>query len=126
ILRRAWQAQREQLERVWQARADDLPWRTPYELLIMASIVEKETGHAPDRAKVAGVFANRLRVNMPLQTDPTVIYGMGEAYTGTLLRRHLREDSEWNTYTRPGLPPTPIANPGRASLEAAARPEQHK
>ncbi|GAA5235739.1 endolytic transglycosylase MltG [Verticiella sediminum] len=126
ILRRAWQAQHDQLAQAWASRVPDLPWKSPYELLIMASIVEKETGHKIDRAKVAGVFVNRLRVKMPLQTDPTVIYGMGEAYTGTLLRRHLREDSEWNTYTRPGLPPTPIANPGRASLDAAAHPESHK
>lgn len=126
ILRRAWQAQRDQLAKAWAERDPDVPWKTPYEMLIMASIVEKETGHSPDRAKVAGVFANRLRINMPLQTDPTVIYGMGDSYTGTLTRKHLQIDSRWNTYTRPGLPPTPIANPGRASLEASAHPERHK
>ncbi|MGE4335288.1 MAG: endolytic transglycosylase MltG [Pigmentiphaga sp.] len=126
ILRRAHAAQRERLEEAWEARDPDTPWATPYEMLIMASIVEKETGNSADRGRVAGVFANRLKVGMPLQTDPTVIYGMGDAYDGRLLRRHLRIDHPWNTYTRPGLPPTPIANPGRAALDAAARPDEHR
>ncbi|MCK9509801.1 MAG: endolytic transglycosylase MltG [Pigmentiphaga sp.] len=126
ILRRAHAAQRQRLDEAWKARDPDTPWRTPYEMLIMASIVEKETGDSADRGRVAGVFANRLKVGMPLQTDPTVIYGMGDAYDGRLLRRHLQIDHPWNTYTRPGLPPTPIANPGRAALDAAARPEEHR
>ena len=126
ILRRAHMALQQQLDAAWQARAKDLPLASPYELLIMASIVEKETGHEPERARISGVFANRLRVGMPLQTDPTVIYGMGESYEGRITRQDLQTDTLWNTYTRRGLPPTPIANPGRASLMAAAQPEQHK
>lgn len=126
ILRRAHVAQRQQLAEAWDARNPEVPWKTPYEMLIMASIIEKETGQDADRAKVAGVFANRLRINMPLQTDPTVIYGMGDAYDGRLLRRHLTIDHPWNTYTRPGLPPTPIANPGRQALQAAAHPDTHR
>ena len=125
ILRRAWLAQRQQLERAWEGRDPKLPLATPYDMLIMASIIEKETGHGPERARISGVFANRLRVGMPLQTDPTVIYGMGEKYAGTLTRRDLQTDTPWNTYTRAGLPPTPIANPGRAALAAAAHPETH-
>lgn len=126
ILRRAWHAQQELLQRTWEQRAPDLPLKTPYEMLIMASIIEKETGHGPERQRISGVFANRLRVGMPLQTDPTVIYGMGERYTGTITRRDLRTDTPWNTYTRAGLPPSPIASPGRDSLQAAAQPEAHK
>lgn len=126
ILRRAWVAQEEQLRRTWETRAPDLSLQTPYEMLIMASIIEKETGHGPERNRISGVFANRLRIGMPLQTDPTVIYGMGEGYTGTITRRDLRTDTPWNTYTRAGLPPSPIASAGRASLEAAAHPESHK
>lgn len=126
VLRRAYVALQQQLEAAWQARAQGLPLESPYELLIMASIVEKETGHEPERARISGVFANRLRIGMPLQTDPTVIYGMGERYEGRITRQDLQTDTLWNTYTRRGLPPTPIANPGRASLLAAAQPEQHK
>jgi UPF0755 protein len=126
VLRRAYMALRQQLEAAWQARAKDVPLASPYELLILASIVEKETGHEPERARIAGVFANRLRIGMPLQTDPTVIYGMGERYEGRITRQDLQADTLWNTYTRRGLPPTPIANPGRASLMAAAQPEPHK
>lgn len=126
ILRRAAHAQQEQLEAAWASRADDLPLKTPYELLIMASIIEKETGLKSDRQRVSGVFANRLRIDMPLQTDPTVIYGMGERFQGNITRADLKTDTPWNTYTRRGLPPSPIANPGRASLDAAAHPEAHR
>ena len=91
----------------------------------MASIVEKETGHSADRDRVAGVFINRLRIGMLLQTDPTVIYGMGEAYDGRIRKRDLQTDTAWNTYTRAGLPPTPIASPGKAALMATLHPEKH-
>ena len=104
----------------------ELPLETPYQALILASIVEKETGHGADRARIAGVFINRLRIGMPLQTDPTVIYGLGADYQGRLRKKDLTRDTPWNTYTRPGLPPTPIASPGQAALEAALHPEQHK
>ncbi len=126
ILRRAYQAQQQQLHKAWERRAPNHPLQSPYELLILASIIEKETGLDADRPRIAGVFLNRLRRGMPLQTDPTVIYGMGEQYDGRLLRKHLQVDNPWNTYTRNGLPPTPIASPGRASLEAAAQPESHR
>ncbi len=126
VLRRAYRAQQKELAEIWAMRDPDLPLKSPYEALILASIVEKETGLHTDRTRIAGVFINRLRIGMPLQTDPTVIYGMGERYDGTLLRRDLREDTPWNTYTRPGLPPTPIAAPGRPSLLAAVKPEKHK
>jgi len=123
ILGRAHFAMREALERAWASRAPDLPLETPYELLILASIVEKETGLDEERGQVAGVFARRLQKGMRLQTDPTVIYGLGESFDGDIRRRDLRADTPYNTYTRHGLPPTPIAMPGRASLAAAARPD---
>lgn len=126
ILRRAYQAEQKLLDALWVARAPDLPLKTPYDALILASLIEKETGHSADRARVAGVFVNRLRLNMPLQTDPTVIYGMGDAYQGRIRKKDLTTDTPWNTYTRAGLPPTPIASSGRASLYAALHPEQHK
>lgn len=126
ILRRAHLAQKELLDTFWQERAADLPLKTPYDALILASIVEKETGHHQDRAKVAGVFINRLRAKMLLQTDPTVIYGMGEAYKGRIRKVDLTTDNPWNTYTRAGLPPTPIANPGKAALLATLQPEAHR
>lgn len=126
ILRRAHHAQVQQLEKLWADREADLPLSTPYEALILASIVEKETGHSADRARVAGVFINRLRIRMPLQTDPTVIYGMGDSYTGRIRKRDLQTDTPWNTYTRGGLPPTPIASSGLASLHAVLHPEEHK
>lgn len=125
ILRRAHQAQSELLAKLWAERDPDLPLKDPYEALILASIVEKETGHSADRERVAGVFVNRLRRGMLLQTDPTVIYGMGEAYEGRIRKRDLQTDTPWNTYTRAGLPPTPIANPGKAALLATLHPEKH-
>jgi UPF0755 protein len=125
ILKRAIASQNSLLEELWQNRAPDLPLNSPYEALILASIIEKETGRADERARIAGVFVNRLRVKMPLQTDPTVIYGMGERYDGRIRKADLQRDTPWNTYTRGGLPPTPIASPGRASIEAALNPETH-
>ena len=126
ILRRAYHAQKTLLENMWEARADGLPLNTPYEALILASIIEKETGHQLDRDRVGGVFINRLKRGMLLQTDPTVIYGMGEAYQGRIRRRDLTTDTPWNTYTRAGLPPTPIASSGKAALHAALQPEAHR
>jgi UPF0755 protein len=126
VLRRAHRAMTQRIEAAWAARAPDLPLRTPDEALILASIVEKETGAEADRGRIAAVFANRLRIGMPLQTDPTVIYGMGDAFDGNLRKRDLQTDTPYNTYTRPGLPPTPIAMPGAASLRAAVRPEASK
>jgi UPF0755 protein len=124
ILRRAMQAMDRQLANAWQARAERIELTNPEQALILASIVEKETGKASDRRMIASVFHNRLRVGMPLQTDPTVIYGMGEAFDGNLRRRDLQTDHAWNTYTRKGLPPTPIAMPGKAALLAAVQPER--
>lgn len=123
VLRQAYRAQQARLLRAWAARAPESPLKTPYEALILASIVEKETGHAAERSRVAGVFVNRLRLNMALQTDPTVIYGLGEKFDGNLRRHDLTTDTPYNTYTRSGLPPTPIALPGQASIEAALKPE---
>jgi UPF0755 protein len=125
ILKNAILAQQTILDQAWANRAPDLPLKTPQEALILASIVEKETGHGEERARIAGVFVNRLRVGMPLQTDPTVIYGMGEKYQGKIRKVDLQTDTPWNTYTRNGLPPTPIAAVSRASLEAALHPEDH-
>ncbi|WP_345797928.1 endolytic transglycosylase MltG [Castellaniella sp. MT123] len=125
ILRRAAQAGHQVLDRLWAQRDADLPLTTPYQALILASIIEKETGHGSDRARIAGVFINRLRIGMPLQTDPAVIYGLGADYQGRLRKKDLEQDTPWNTYTRPGLPPTPIANPGKAALMAAIHPEKH-
>ncbi len=126
VLKRAHRAMRQRVDEAWAARAPDLPLRTPDEALILASIVEKETGAEAERARIAAVFVNRLRIGMPLQTDPTVIYGLGEAFDGNLRKRDLQTDTPYNTYTRPGLPPTPIAMPGSASLRAAVRPEASK
>ncbi|MEK8052273.1 endolytic transglycosylase MltG [Ideonella sp. DXS22W] len=123
VLRRAAQAMQRQLDAAWAQRADGLPITTPEQALILASIVEKETGQAADRGRIAGVFVNRLRIGMPLQTDPSVIYGLGEAFDGNLRKRDLQADTPWNTYTRRGLPPTPIAMPGLAALRAAVKPE---
>ena len=124
LLRRAYASMQRHLLAEWTARTTELPYRSAYEALIMASIVEKETGVASDRGKVASVFVNRLRVGMPLQTDPTVIYGLGDKYAGSLRRRDLVQDTAFNTYTRAGLPPTPIAMPGLASLRAALHPDK--
>jgi len=122
VLRRASERMRRELERHWAMRIADLPITTSYEALILASIIEKETGRAADRAIISGVFINRLRKGMKLQSDPTVIYGLGEAFDGNLRRYHLETDGAYNTYSRPGLPPTPIAMPGSAALVAAVRP----
>jgi UPF0755 protein len=125
VLRRAYRLQQRWLAQAWEARMarpDPPPYRTPYEALTMASIVEKETGREEDRAKVAAVFVNRLKRGMMLQSDPTTIYGMGEAFDGNLRRRDLQADTPYNTYTRGGLTPTPIAMPGRASIAAALDP----
>ena len=122
VLKRAHAAMERRLAEVWEQRAADLPLKSPQEALILASIVEKETGTAADRPLVAGVFTNRLRIGMPLQTDPTVIYGMGTAFDGNLRKRDLQTDTPYNTYLRSGLPPTPIAMPGLASLRAAVQP----
>lgn len=122
LLRRAHQNLQNVLASEWDRRADGLPYRNAYQALIMASIVEKETGQAADRPKVASVFVNRLRSGMLLQTDPTVIYGLGTAFDGDLKKRDLLADTPYNTYTRPGLPPTPIAMPGTAALRAALNP----
>jgi len=122
LLQRAYAEQQARLAAAWATRAAGLPYRSPDELLVMASIVEKETGQAHERPAIAGVFVRRLRIGMRLQTDPTVIYGLGTGFSGNLTRAHLRSPTPWNTYTIDGLPPTPIAMPGRAALEAAAHP----
>jgi len=124
VLARARGAMKKQLESAWAGRAPDLPMTDPYEALILASLVEKETGRAGDRTMIAAVFANRLRRKMKLQTDPSVIYGMGEKFDGNLRKRDLLTDTPFNTYTRRGLPPHPIAMPGLASLEAVMHPAQ--
>ena len=126
LLRRALHAMDRRLEAAWAQRAADTPLKSADEALILASIVEKETGRASDRGQVAGVFVNRLRIGMLLQTDPTVIYGLGEKFDGNLRKRDLQTDTPWNTYTRSGLPPTPISMPGKASLVAAVQPEATK
>ncbi|MDO5687305.1 MAG: endolytic transglycosylase MltG [Neisseria sp.] len=122
VYRHAYRTMQGHLQRVWDNRADGLPYQNPYELLIMASIVEKETGLSAERDLVAAVFVNRLKIGMRLQTDPSVIYGMGEAYDGNIRKADLQRDTPYNTYTRAGLPPTPIAAPSLASLQAAAHP----
>ncbi|MBV6541032.1 endolytic transglycosylase MltG [Ursidibacter maritimus] len=123
VLKRAYQKQQKDLEQAWQNRAENLPLKTPYEMLILASIVEKETGVAKERPQVASVFINRLRNGWKLQTDPTVIYGMGERYDGNIRKRDLTEPTAYNTYVIDGLPPTPIAMPSMASLKAVSQPD---
>lgn len=124
VLRRAYRAMQRHLAVEWQARLEGVPYRSPYDALVMASIIEKETGRAGERDLIGGVLTNRLRIGMRLQADPTVIYGLGNAFSGNLKKNHLVEDHPYNTYTRAGLPPTPIAMPGLASLKAALRPEK--
>ena len=124
IIKQAYLKQIQILQSSWAKRAEDLPYKTPYEALIMASIIEKETGLASERATIAGVFVRRLQKGMKLQTDPTVIYGMGEDFKGNIRRTDLTTDTPYNTYVHKGLPPTPIALPGRAAIEAALHPEE--
>ena len=122
VLQRAAKAMDQRLQQAWAARESGVAVKSPEEALILASIVEKETGKGSDRPMISGVFNNRLRIGMRLQTDPTVIYGLGDAFDGNLRRVHLTSDTPWNTYTRAGLPPTPIAMPGKAALLAAVQP----
>ena len=122
IYRQAYRAQSKLLQDAWAARKPDLPYASPYEALTMASIIEKETGQPSERPMIAGVFVNRLKQGMLLQTDPSVIYGIGPSFDGNLRKRDLLTDGPYNSYTRTGLPPTPIALPGRASIEAALNP----
>jgi len=121
-----WEQAAKAMQRVvaqaWAQRAPNLALRSPREAVVLASLIEKETGRAADRALISGVFHNRLRLGMRLQTDPSVIYGLGDKFNGNLQRHHLRRDGPYNTYTRGGLPPTPIAMPGLASLQAALHP----
>ncbi len=126
ILQRAYHTMQNHLQSAWSTRQESLPLKTPYEALILASIVEKETGLESDRAEIAGVFINRLRIGMRLQTDPTVIYGMGDKFDGNLRKKDLQTDQAYNTYTRAGLPPTPIAMPGLSSIQAALNPAETK
>ncbi len=124
ILQRAYRAMQNHLHTSWASRTESLPLATPYEALILASIIEKETAIESDRTLIAGVFVNRLRKGMRLQTDPTIIYGLGEQFDGNLRKKDLLADQAYNTYTRAGLPPTPIALPGLASIRAALNPAE--
>ncbi len=124
ILRRAYTQMQQQLQELWDSRADNLPYKDVYEALIMASIVERETGAEWERDQIAGVFVRRLQKGMRLQTDPTVIYGMGEAYKGKITRKNLQQATPYNTYVIKGLPPTPISLPGRAALQASLNPAE--
>ena len=124
LLKQAYLRMQSKLQALWEQRASGLPFKTPYDALIFASIVEKETGRNDERELVAAVFINRLKRGMRLQTDPTIIYGLGAAFDGNLRRRDLQVDSSYNTYTRYGLPPTPIAMPGEASIQASLHPAQ--
>ncbi len=126
LLKQALTRMDEVLAQQWAERAADLPYTEPYQALIMASLIEKETGVPAERDEIAGVFLRRLKIGMLLQTDPTVIYGMGERYTGNLTRANLREPSAYNTYLNPGLPPSPIALVGRAAIYAALHPKAGK
>ncbi|MCP4000306.1 MAG: endolytic transglycosylase MltG [Gammaproteobacteria bacterium] len=124
IMRRAYEMMQSKLAALWAKRDLEIAISTPYEALILASIIEKETGLASERKKISGVFMNRLRKGMKLQTDPTVIYGLGDSYNGNITRKHLTTDTPYNTYTRRGLPPSPISFPGYAAIEAALHPDQ--
>lgn len=126
FLKRAWQAMNDELTIAWEGREEGLPLQTPEEALILASIVEKETGVAEERPVIAGVFVRRLQKGMRLQTDPTVIYGIGDAYDGNIRKRDLLKDTPYNTYTRAGLPPTPIAMPGADAIHAVLHPARGK
>jgi len=123
LLRKAYNEMQKRLDKAWQQRDKNLPLKTPYEALTLASIVEKESAIAEERTRIAGVFINRLRKGMRLQTDPTVIYGIGDKYKGNIRFKHLRTDTPYNTYTRKGLPPTPIAMPGQGALDAVSHPD---
>jgi peptidoglycan lytic transglycosylase G len=122
VLRRAYRAMQRHLKQEWDSRSPNVPYQSAYDVLIMASIIEKETGKAEERDLIGGVLVNRLRIGMRLQVDPTIIYGLGDTFDGNLKKNHLLEDGPYNTYTRAGLPPTPIAMPGLASLRSAVRP----
>ena len=124
ILRKAYQRMQTILAKEWDGRSQDLPYRDAYQALIMASLVEKETGVPEERSQIAGVFVRRLQRGMLLQTDPTVIYGMGERYNGKITRADLREPTPYNTYVVPGMPPTPIALAGREAIRAALHPAE--
>ncbi|MFK8029689.1 MAG: endolytic transglycosylase MltG [Gammaproteobacteria bacterium] len=126
VYRKAFNIMTDLMDEAWSQRDQDLPLKSAYEALILASIIEKETGAEDERPEISGVFNRRLRKGMRLQTDPTVIYGVGDAYRGDITRKHLTTDTPYNTYTRSGLPPTPIALPGRASLFAAVAPKAGK
>jgi UPF0755 protein len=123
ILRQARQRMQAELAKAWDSRASDIPIKSDYEALVLASIIEKETASTDERSRIAGVFSERLRIGMRLQTDPTVIYGLGATFNGNLRRADLERDTPYNTYTRAGLPPTPIAMPGRDALQAAVHPD---
>lgn len=126
LLKISYSAMQSKLEKAWQGREQNLPYKNSYQALVMASIIEKETGKASERPMIAGVFVNRLRLGMRLQTDPTVIYGIGLRFDGNIRKKDLSIDTPYNTYTRSGLPPTPIAMPGMAAIEAALHPAKTK